>query len=416
MSNPITARAVGCESRAGRGLPIPNGPEDEESLLLPLRSVTQILKPSSYANVLVVFAPLGIAFGLLHKTPALVFSFNFLAIASLSKLNGRRIVQLSAILGPLPGGILYALFDNAPLLIVCMAAIQNGDAHVAKSCVLGSVLANLLLVMGWCFFVAGTRHSVSSFSASYASKASSLMIVASSALVVPSAISEARCTAENECEESLVHVSRAVSICLLVLFTTYLHYRLRSHRVAFIEFQSAHSTRSENAQCLSVAITEATCLVVVLVLVSMCAYFLVRTLDVVSDSRFISARVASFVLLPIATDGPSRVEAIVAAYRGEMPKALDFAVSRSMHVALFVAPVLVLFSWAIQSSYPMTLHFPTSETISLFLGTILLAEVCRDGESDYLEGAMCIIMYVLPDYVAETSSQNHRYMILSFSF
>jgi hypothetical protein len=136
MRDPITSYAVDSESQAGRGLPISDEPVDEESLLLPsdrepgshrqsLWSVMQILKPSSYANILVVFAPLGITSGILHKSPALVFSLNFLAIASLSKLNGRRILQLSAMLGPLPGGILYALFDNAPLLIVSLATEQE---------------------------------------------------------------------------------------------------------------------------------------------------------------------------------------------------------------------------------------------------------------------------------------------------
>lgn len=356
-------------------------------------------KPGSYTNLLIVFAPLGIAAGFLDKSPALVFNLNFLAIASLSKLNNRRLCRLSAVLGPRGGGLLYALFDNAPLLIVGMAAIQNNSIRVIQSCILGSVLANLLLVIGWCFFIAGIRHSESNFSTSYASTTSSLMIVASSALVVPSALSEAQCRVDDDCEEALVRVSRSVSIALLVLFATYLHYRLRSHRALFMDPFDALSNRPM-AELFWIGMAEAILLVGNLALTSMSAYFLVRTLDAASDTRFISDRMASFVLLPLATDGPSRLGAIVAAYQNKMPKAMDFAISRSMHVALYVAPVLVLFSWAIQSRSPMTLHFPTPETISIFLGTLLLAEVCRDGQADYLEGAMCLVMF----------------MILSFSF
>lgn len=222
------------------------------------------------------------------------------------------------------------------------------------------------------------------------------MIVASSALVVPSALSEAHCRVDEDCEEALVRVSRSVSIALLVLFATYLHYRLRSHRARFIEPPFDALNNRPMAELFWISMAEAILLVAVLALTSVSAYFLVRTLDAASDTRFISDRMASFVLLPLATDGPSRLEAIVAAYQNKMPKAIDFAISRSMHVALFVAPVLVLFSWAIQSKCPMTLHFPTPETISIFLGTLLLAEVCRDGQSDYLEGAMCLVMYDLP--------------------
>ncbi|KAH6987080.1 Ca2+ transporter [Ilyonectria destructans] len=356
----------------------------------------QMFKPISYINILIVFAPLGITAGFLDKSPTLVFNLNFLAIASLSRLNKRRLGRLSAVLGPVGGGLLYATFDNAPLLIV---TIQNNAIRVIQSCILGSVLANLLLVIGWCFFIAGIRHSESNFSTSYASTTSSLMIVASSALVVPSALSEAQCRVDDDCEEALVRVSHSVSIALLVLFATYLHYRLRSHRALFMDPFDALSNRPM-AELFWIGMAEAILLVGNLALTSLSAYFLVRTLDAASDTRFISDRMASFVLLPLATDGPSRLDAIVAAYQNKMPKAMDFAISRSMHVALFVTPVLVLFSWAIQSKSPMTLHFPTPETISIFLGTLLLAEVCRDGQSDYLEGAMCLVMF----------------MILSFSF
>jgi Ca2+:H+ antiporter len=130
-----------------------------------------------------------------------------------------------------------------------------------------------------------------------------------------------------------------------------------------------------------------------------------RTLSSVTDSNFISSKVVSFVFLPLATDGPARVEAIVAAYKNNMTTALEFAIGRSMNAALFITPTLVLFSWAAQSSDPMTLHFPTLETISIFLGTLLVAELCRDGKSNYLEGAMCLVTSVFFHFVeCRTSS------------
>ncbi|KAL6408833.1 vacuolar calcium ion transporter [Ilyonectria robusta] len=112
-------------------LPMPYEHADERSPLLSsdqsprpsrqcLRSCMQMCKPGSYTNLLIVFAPLGITAGFLDKSPALVFNLNFLAIASLSKLNNRRLCRLSAVLGPGGGGLLYALFDNAPLLIVSL--------------------------------------------------------------------------------------------------------------------------------------------------------------------------------------------------------------------------------------------------------------------------------------------------------
>ncbi|KAI5459042.1 Ca2+ transporter [Mariannaea sp. PMI_226] len=356
----------------------------------------QMLKLGIWSSFVFGIAALGIVLGLLNKPPVWVFSLNFLAFASLSRLISGRLGHLAAMLGPLNGGILYAIFDNAPLLILCMTAIHDDAPGVAQSCILGSVLANLLLVMGWCFFIAGTRHSESSFGIEYASKVSSLMIVASSALIVPSVVSEARCRADpEECKETLGRVSRAVSICLLVLFVTYLHYRLSSHRMIFIASRFEASISLGTMPGLVAGLIQGALLVAGLGLASGCGNFLMKTLDVASSTRFITERTTTFVLLPIVTDGPSRVDAMVAAYRNEMPKALDFAITRSIHVALFVAPALVLFSWTTQSNCPMTLQFPTPETISLFLGTMLLREVCQDGKSDYLEGAMCIIMFFI---------------------
>lgn len=229
------------------------------------------------------------------------------------------------------------------------------------------------------------------FNTTFASTASSLMIVASTSLVVPSAISEIQCRADADCEGELVRMSRSVSIALLFLFVVYQHYRWRSHRWLFLEAAPAELSDEHDISHIFLGIFEGLLLISVLGLSSLSAYFLLRTLSSVTDSDFINGKTVSFVLLPLATDGPARVEAIVAAYRNDMTTALEFAIGRSMNAALFVTPMLVLFSWVAQSSDPMTLHFPTLETISIFLGTLLVAELCRDGKSNYLEGAMCLV-------------------------
>lgn len=293
-------------------------------------------------------------------------------------------------------------------LQVGITAIQQGEAKIAQSCILGSVLANLLLVsfnyllllyihinarkvVGWCFLVGSIRHSELIFDINFASAASSLMIVSSTSLVVPSAISEMQCRADADCEEKLIRMSRSVSVALLFLFVVYQHYRWRSHRWLFLEAIPPESNDEHGISRMFLGVVEGLLLISVLGLSSLSAYFLLRTLSSVTDSDFISGKTVSFVLLPLATDGPARVEAIVAAYRNSMTTALEFAIGRSMNAALFITPALVLFSWAARSNTPMTLHFPTLETISIFLGTLLVAELCRDGKSNYLEGAMCLV-------------------------
>ncbi|EHK19032.1 Ca2+ transporter [Trichoderma virens Gv29-8] len=383
---PVLGRDVGEQS------PLLQGPD---TCRRDLRIVLKLLTPGSYSNLLLVFIPLGITYGVQNRDPELIFWFNFLAIIPLSKLNLRKLRQLSSMLGPLGGGFLHAILDNALLLIVRIAAIQHGAAHIAQSCILGSVLANLLLVVGWCFLVGSIHNRELIFNTTFASTASSLMIVASTSLVVPSAISEMHCRVDPDCEDKLVQMSRSVSLALLFLFLVYQHYRWRSHRELFLEGTSTILADSSDISRILFGIVEGLLLISVLGLASMSAYFLMRTMSSVTDSSFLSNRAVSFVFLPLATDGPGRIEAIVAAYNNHMTTALEFAIGRSMNVALFITPTLVLFSWVAQSSVPMTLHFPTLETISIFLGTLLVAELCRDGKSDYLEGAMCLVTSVL---------------------
>jgi Ca2+:H+ antiporter len=220
------------------------------------------------------------------------------------------------------------------------------------------------------------------------------MMVASASLVVPSALSEVHCKADPDCEDSVLLLSRAIAIGLLLLFTLYLNFRLRSHRTLFEDDLVQDSHGQVEAEPLLRIIAEVVIMSGVLILASFCAVFLIRTVDVVVQSSWISHKVVSFVLIPLVADGPARVEAIIAAYHNRMTVALDFAIGRSMQVALFVAPLLVLISMMMQTSSSMTLHFPSLETISFFLSILLVTELCRDGKSNYLEGAMCLVTYV----------------------
>jgi Ca2+:H+ antiporter len=157
-----------------------------------------------------------------------------------------------------------------------------------------------------------------------------------------------------------------------------------------------------------------------IVLAVFCGFFFVRAGDVLIHSGIISHKVANFVLFPLAAGGPSRFAAVMAAYHNRMATALEFAIGRSMQVALFVTPVLVLASWAMNGSVGMTLHFPILDTIAVFLGVLLMAELCRDGKSDYLEGTMCIITYVHKAYIlcwGQMAATNQaRYLIFSCCF
>jgi len=210
-------------------------------------------------------------------------------------------------------------------------------------------------------------------------------------LVMPSVVAYFRCHSSPECERDMLGDFHAISVALLALFVVYLCYRLGSHRTLFEP--DTHEPSDDIPERLSTPMLAIQVLVMVatLGLATLCAIFLVRDINGVIESQGISGRFVSFVLIPLAADGPARAEAILAAYSGQMTKSLDFAIGRSMQVALLITPALVLLSWASQTKAAMTLHFPILETTGIFLGVILVAELCRDGRGNYLKGAMCLV-------------------------
>jgi Ca2+:H+ antiporter len=127
-----------------------------------------------------------------------------------------------------------------------------------------------------------------------------------------------------------------------------------------------------------------------MLLTAAAAFFLMGASDSITESSSISSRLLGLVLLPLVAEGPERVAAMADAYQNHMDHALDFAIGRSMQIALFVTPVLVLLGWAMHISEPMTLHFQPFETVALFLGVLMVTNLIGDGKSNYLEGAICL--------------------------
>lgn len=270
---------------------------------------------------------------------------------------------------------------------------------------LGSILSNILLVLGCCFFVGGLRFSEQSFNSTVASTMSSLMTVASASLIIPATL-YASLIASNESEkkkttENILFLSHGTSIILLILYVMYLYFQLRSHARLFEEVNSdAEHHGGDPVEAQAEEEEEPTLnpwaagivLVIVTVLVAICADYLVGSIDDIVSRTSMSRTFIGLILIPIVGNAAEHVTAVVVAWKGKMDLAIGVAIGSSLQIALFVTPFLVILGWIIGRE--MTLHFHVFETVAFFISGLVVTFLIQDGKSNYLEGGLCLGMYV----------------------
>lgn len=351
---------------------------------------------SNYVNVLLIFVPIGIVAGILSWNPTVVFILNFIAIIPLAALLSFATEELSAKLGQTLGGLMNATFGNAVELIVSIVALRQGEIRVVQASMLGSILSNILLVLGCCFLAAGIRERESRFNETVASTMSSLMAVASASLIIPAtlyAVMHGDNQKDNlETDKNILVLSHGTSIILLVIYVLYLYFQLYSHHSLFADVENQEGGDEEEPEILSPT-AAGIALIVVTVLVAICAEFLVDSIDSIVESAHISKTFVGLILIPIVGNAAEHVTAVVVAYKGKMDLAINVAIGSSMQIALFVTPFLVILGWIMHE--PMTLHFQGFETMIFFISVLIVNYLIQDGKSNYLEGAMCIGIYAI---------------------
>lgn len=358
----------------------------------------------NYVNVLLVFVPLGIIAGALHWNPTWIFVLNFFAIIPLASLLSFATEELSVKLGQTLGGLLNATFGNAVELIISIVALKNGEIRIVQSSMLGSILSNILLVLGCCFFAGGIKYHEQHFNETVASTMSSLMAVASACLIIPATLygvmdrstHAAGGSGGNEAADgNILVLSHGTAVIMLFLYILYLYFQLKSHANLFDEEVNSDEDggkQPEEAKVLG-PWAAGVALVVITIAVAVCAEFLVDSIDSIVQTAHISKTFIGLILLPIVGNAAEHVTAIVVSVKNKMDLAIGVAIGSSMQIALLVTPFLVILGWII--GQPMTLHFETFETVVFFLSVLVVNYLIQDGKSNYLEGAMLIGVYAI---------------------
>ncbi|KAI9716673.1 MAG: hypothetical protein M1812_005211 [Candelaria pacifica] len=365
-----------------------------------VRKVYQTLA-SNYVNVLLVFVPLGIIAGAMGWSPTAIFVLNFFAIIPLAALLSFATEELSVKLGQTLGGLMNATFGNAVELIVSIVALKNGEIRIVQSSMLGSILSNILLVLGCCFLAGGIKNHEQKFNGTVASTMSSMMAVASASLIIPATLYSTLKSGDANAgtKDEILILSHGTAVILLILYVMYIVFQLKTHAELFDEVNQEEQggdgegdEHIEEEHILS-PWAAGVALVLVTILVAVCAEYLVDSIDSIVQSAHISKTFIGLVLLPIVGNAAEHVTAVVVSMKDKMDLAIGVAIGSSMQIALLVTPFLVILGWII--GQPMTLHFETFETVVFFVSVLVMNYLLQDGKSNYLEGAMLLGMYII---------------------
>ena len=340
----------------------------------------RLLRPS--INWLLVFMPGSLIAASTHR-PVLTFITAALAIIPLAGLIGRATDQLAICLGPRLGGLLNATFGNLTELIVGALLIAAGDFEVVKASLIGSIIGNLLLVLGVSLFVGGVGRDEQAFSGRAAGVHTASLVLAVAGLGVPALLVTA---SPSLSAGSRQLVSVGVAATLIVLY---------AGALVFTQFTNAHlfrtpasSERPEWSRTLASGVLLGAALVVGLE-----SELLVSALDAALPSLKISPFFAGLILIPVIGNAAEHASAVFFAIRNQLDVTLEIAVGSSTQVALFIAPSMVFISLLL--GRPMDFVFTGFEIAAVLIATLLIAVISRDGRSNWLEGLQLVGVYAM---------------------
>jgi Ca2+:H+ antiporter len=356
-----------------------------------------LLSGSGWPYLLTPFIVIAVVLDLLHAEAALVFFASALGVVPTAALMGRATEELAHRAGPGVGGLLNVTFGNAPELIIALFALQKGLQEVVKASIIGSILGNLLLVMGAAFLVGGWRKERQTFVAEAAGAQATMLLLAVVALVLPAMFLLANggdlpqlADEATNFPTAVERMSFAVAIVLLLSYFAGLWFSLNTHRDVFNP-ESGEEEAPEHAWSVKKSVL---LLAGAGVAVGIMSEILVGSIEEASAGIGLSPFFVSLIIVAVVGNAAEHWVAVYFASRDKMDIAIAIAVGSSAQIALFVMPVLVLLSF-VMGPFPLSLEFSSLEIGALLLAVLIAAHVSQDGESTWFEGVQLLAVYVV---------------------
>ncbi|KAF2098448.1 putative vacuolar cation/proton exchanger 2 [Rhizodiscina lignyota] len=350
-----------------------------------------------------------------------IFILSYIAMVPAANLIGFAGQELARKLPKVFGVILETTLGSVVeiiLFVILIATIKNHDdaVRIIKAAILGSILANLLLCLGLCFLVGGIKRDEQKFHEAVSEVGSGLMLVAGMGLVIPSAFSAAL---RNDADFDTTHlgnevlkISRATAIMLLVAFLVYVFFQMRSHHGIYDELLEIDEQNDEDRHkdLAKAKLTFTECvlaLVLALTFVALIADFLVNEIEWLVNERNVPDAFMGLILVPIVEKAAEHLTAIDEAWDNQMNFALSHVLGASIQTALLNTPIIVIVGWGLDID--MDLNFEVFDAVVLILAILVVGNFLRDGKSNYLEGYLCLTVYIMiavsayyyPDRLAE---------------
>jgi Ca2+:H+ antiporter len=339
-----------------------------------------------WLNVLLLAAPLAVFLDVFQAPALLLFMVTALAIVPFASILGEATGTLAAYSGPAVGGLLNATLGNLTELIIAIFALRAGHIEVVKASLSGSIMGNLLLVLGLSIIAGGAKRDFQHFSRAITSANSTMLMIAVAALVMPAVFNlTVYGNLEHHTNQRLESLSLWTSAVLVLLYLLNLLFVFKTHA------RLLHA-RAEKQEMPSTSRTSA---VVALGLCTACiaglSEILVGQIGTVTQALGMTELFVGVIVVSLVGNSAENSTAILMARQDKMDLAMSLATGSSTQIALFVAPVLVFLSLAM--GHPMTLLFNGFEIAGIFLSVLIVAMIASDGETHWFEGAQLLAVY-----------------------
>jgi Ca2+:H+ antiporter len=333
--------------------------------------------------VLLLFVPVALAAHYAGFSPTVVFFLCAAAIIPLAKFIGEATEELASRTSTAVGGFLNATFGNATELIIGIFALRAGLTDVVKASITGSIIGNLLLVLGMAMFFGGIKRQKQKFNKTAVSAGASTLLLAAIALIIPAVF---LWTVPDAADGVVQNLSVLVAAVMIVAYGAYLFFSLHTHKHLYTEEVAKYEPKWSAAQSLVV-------LLVATLAVSWLSEILVGSIQPVVDRFGWTELFIGVVFVATVGNIAENLSAVTVAVKNRMDLSVQIAIGSATQMVMFIAPLLVLLSLCFAT--PMSLVFNTFELFAIIFAILIANAVVADGESNWFEGAQLILAYAI---------------------
>lgn len=333
---------------------------------------------------LLIFIPISILGEFLHLSQPMIFVFSALAIIPLAGIMGEATEAISHYAGNRIGGFLNATFGNATELIIAFFAMKAGLFDVVKASIAGSVIGNILLVLGLSMLVGGLKYKTQYFNQKVIDVTASMLLFAVIGLVIPAIFTY---TVDTDLLTTRYEgLSVVVAVIMLLIYVLSLVFSFYSHK-------DLYATEAEEETAPKWSLRKAILvLVAATIFIGIESEIFVGTVEPMTKAMGLSEFFVGIILVPIIGNAAEHSTAVMMAYKNKMNVAIEIALGSSLQIILFVTPVLIFLSLFFS---PMSIVFNGFELIALIFSVLIANRLASDGESNWLEGVQLVAVYII---------------------